>query len=713
VIHLRKIYQLVRNNPCGYLIFFSLFCLSLCGCSGSGNYVNPPSPSNSQGIEELNHLFQSLPQHQLELFVDTPELNYSKDPAEKDLVYHLSTKEFDFTKITITLAHFQEKTKALVDMAFKTETGTTFILHSVDLLDLVPLVGQKDGLKYAEFLLKEFERFGVLYYKKENAFSWNTSPKTNSAGLEAIGRTYQAGLFNNCLDAGKWELVINTRYYEKFDSTHASANQNQRYRILVHSWFSLDPALYRLLVKIKNPSLDIDPYTPYQELSKLAQAESVHVAKLSKVKRTVDTKVLEFGHRSRRELFELDEEEMYKDWYGLVLNRQQFHTYADILEIPVQMAKFTDNGFYRPENPFIIDYGWMKKLARVEMNLVESSGPERFVEIKISGEESPYSIVLGNFDLGRLNPNKTVALQFGINPFPKMRLQRKTSFGTGYNLGPDGKAVQPYLLLIDRVSGKWVNNQNLGLEQVFIGWQSIDKQALVIHLVSYERMLPIWVTYLGISDVERRKRQITNAVFNPEDTILYSSASPTSVRKEREALRAHYLGKLDSSDTLTLNFESLAHNDNKLAAHGFYYDEQGFMLLSGGFLSASQFRTVGQKGYPFHGSTGLINGQDMGINYLMKREEIVDKILNLDDNVFGVISMDVVRFNNLTRNKLTFVGVKRDSSTVSQSFDLNSDFSSKTLVFGPQFQEIATLRWISQSTVFDNIRICKNPHPGN
>jgi hypothetical protein len=682
-------------------------CLALGGCTSSGKSVKSPNALPGAGFPELIQFFQSLPQHRLEISVDTPELNYSKDPAEKDLLYQLAPKDLNFSRVTITLALLQEKSKALVDMAFSNDSGTSFTIHSLDLLDLVPLIGQKGVLKYAEFLLKEFERFGILFYKKENAFSWTTSAKTRSVSLDAIGRTYQAGVFNNCLDAGKWEIVINSRYYEQFDSTHANTNQNQRYRVLVHSWFSLDSTLYRLLVKIKNPVLDFDPYIKYSELTKMAEAVKVPFSTLSKFKRTVDTKVLELGYRSQRELFELDEEEMYKDWFGLVLNREKFHTYADILETPVRMAQFTDKGFYRPEVPLIIDYGWMKKLDQVEMKMIETSGPERFVEIRIWGEHCPYAIVLGNFDLGRLNPNKTVAIQFGVNPFPKMRLQRKTAFGTGYNLGPDGKAVQPYLFLIDRVSEKWINNQKLGLEQVFIGWQSINKEALVIHLVSYERMLPIWITYLGISDAERGKGRIANAVFKPEDTTLYSSSTLTLVRKEREALRANYLGKLDSADTLILNFETLGHKDNKLVAHGFYYDEQGFMLLSGGFLTASPFRSIGETGYPYKGSTGLINGQDVGVNYLMKRDEVVDKILNLDDNLFGLISIDVGRFNSLTKNRLTFVGVLRDSSTVSQSFELNPDFSPKTLIFGPQFQEIATLRWVSHSTIFDNIKIIK------
>ncbi len=688
-----------------------LFCLALLGCSGPGTGVKSQKAQSENGIEEFTRLFKSLPGNRIDLTVDTPVLSYAKDPAEKDLVYQDSTAGLKFTKLSIFLSPVQETTKALVELEFKTDAGNTFILHSVDLLDLVPVITQNSGLKYAEFLLKEFERFGILYYKKEGAFDWHLAKNSGEDVAEAVNRTYQAGVFNNCLDAGKWELVINSKYYAKFDSAQASPQQSQRYRILGHSWFSLSPELYRLLVKIKNPTLGFDPYIKYSELSKLAAAEAVPFSSLTKVKRPIKIPILELSHRAKRELFELDEEEMYKDWFGLVLNRDQFHTYADVLEIPVRLAKFTDKGFYRPEDAVAFDYGWMKQLDQVAMNVVEASGPERFVEIRISGAGCRYMIVLGNFDLGRLNPNKPTSIQFGINPFPKMRLQRKTPFSTGYNLGPDGKEIRPYLLLVDRSTGKWINNQDFGLEQAQISWQSIDKESLIIHMVTYERMLPIWSIHVGIDKEEKEMGKIRNAMYQPTDAGRYSVSMPTIIRKEREALRANYIGLKDSADTVSLDFESLSHADNKLLSHGFYYDEKGFMLLSGGFLTAAPFRTVGLKGFPSNGSTGLINGQADGINYLTKRDEIMNQVLNVDDNLFGLISIDVGQFNRLNESSLTFVGIKRDSSTVSQSFELNRDYIPKTLYFGPQFKEVATVRWVSHSTVFDNIKIKKNVRP--
>ncbi len=680
-------------------------CLLLAGCAGKPPLKPAAVPPPVIGNAEVEKFFAALPQGRLELSLETPGRSYAKDPAEKDVVGNLDTSGLKFNRLSISLSPVPQKGKALVEMAYQDPDGNQLIVHGVDLLDLVPVVGQRGGLQNVEYLLKEFERFGILFYRKERAVSWTPGPRVTPFTANAMERMYQVGIFNNCLDAGKWEMVVSSRYYEKFDTTHAKVKQAQRFRVLAHSWFAMDPGLYRVLLKAKNPALDIDPYTPYDSLSKRAEAVVIPFDRLGRVKRGLDTRVLELGYRSKRELFELDEEEMYKDWYDLVLNRDRFHTYADVLETPVLLAKFADQGFYRPDKPQTFDFGWMKDLDQIEMGLVEAAGPDRFAQILIWGAKCPYQIVLGNFDLGRLNPNKPVALQFGINPFPKQRLRRQTPFGTGYNLGPKGKEIQPYLLITDRKSGKWVNNQKLGLEQAFIGWQSIGKTALMIHLVTYERMIPVWMARVGIEESERTRGMIANATFNPADKSHYPDPEPTSARKQREALRAQYAGLTPASDTVVLDFEDLAHDDDKLAAHGFYHDEKGFSLLAGGLVSGQPFRSVGKKGCPYTGSTALINGDANGINYLMKRDEVNQEILDPDDNLFGLLSLELSRFNSAKTDKIAFVGVRRDSSTFVQEVALAPGYGPTKVVFGPDFREVATVRWVSQSTQVDNITL--------
>lgn len=46
---------------------------------------------------------------------------------------------------------------------------------------------------------------------------------------------------------------------------------------------------------------------------------------------------------------------------------------------------------------------------------------------------------------------------------------------------------------------------------------------------------------------------------------------------------------------------------------------------------------------------------------------------------------------------------RRDSSTFMQEFDLGQGYAPVKLVFGPDFQEVASVRWVSHSTQVDNI----------
>ncbi len=669
------------------------------GFRSSGVPVNP----ESSAIEGFFHRHKGV----LLLSAESPQSRYAHDPAEKDVAGFDTT--FAFNQVRLTLSVRQEKTKVLVDMVFENGKGTELKLEEVDLLDLTPSLSGPPELQPADYLLKEFERFGVLYQKKDRRFSLKAIPSSSPAVEQVVDRAYQVGLYNNCLEAGKWEIILNSRYYQDFDKTHASTKQYNRYRILAHTWFQMDDGLYRLLLQRKNPAMTINPFTGYTSLSQQGEKIAVPFQNMRNIKRRVRSRVLELGFQSKRELFELDEEEHYKYLYGLVLNRDQFHTYDDVLRQPIAMAKFTDGGYYRPEDAVSFDYAWMRGLNHIDIHIVEAPGPERFVEIRVGGVDSPYDVVLGNFDLGRLNPNKLVSLAFGFDALPKARLTRQTPYNTSYILGPEGQGIRPYLLVADKKTGQWVNNQNLGLEQIFIGWQSIAKDALVLYLVSYERMIPVWMGRLGIEDPAREKDGIQNAEYKPGDLERYPSPDLPQVRKNREISRTLSVSTPPLSDTVILDFEFLQHDDFRLAAHGYTYDEKGFTFISGGLLSAHPFRTVGTRGQTFSGSTALINGSHTGVTYLTKRNETMAEKLDLEGNLFGILSMELSRFTSAKEAHITFVGVKRDSSTVSTTFKLDGKKGPQKVEFGPEFQEVSTVRWISNSTQFDNITLRSRP----
>ena len=139
-------------------------CLLLAGCAGKPPLKPAAVPPPVIGNAEVEKFFAALPQGRLELSLETPGRSYAKDPAEKDVVGNLDTSG---------LSPVPQKGKALVEMAYQDPDGNQLIVHGVDLLDLVPVVGQRGGLQNVEYLLKEFERFGILFYRKERAVSWN------------------------------------------------------------------------------------------------------------------------------------------------------------------------------------------------------------------------------------------------------------------------------------------------------------------------------------------------------------------------------------------------------------------------------------------------------------------------------------------------------------------------------------------------------------
>jgi hypothetical protein len=654
---------------------------------------------------EIDKYFSSLVGRSLEIHVETPGTSYAKDPAEYDVIQDSGAIGFNFRKLSIRLSKSPKVGKILTDFSFFNRDGDHFTIQGVDLLDLVPAIQKKDGLQIVEFLLKEFERFGITYYRKDGELAWEFGSHSSQSERSALERVYQASLFNNCLEAGKWEMVLASRYYSDFDTTHAKGKKANRFRMVSHSWFSMEPTLYEKLLKIKNPDFRFDPFSPYDSLSKWGESEQLDIQQFGRIKRTVKTSIKELGYKSKRELYEMNEEEMYKHWFGLVLNRDQFHNYADVLQTPIKLAKFTDRGFYNPEDTLTVDFSWMNALDRVEMGVQAVQGPDRFVRLRIWGEKCPYEIIIGNYDLGRLNPHKNSALQFGFNPFPKQRLNRESNFSTDYNLGREGKGINPFLILIDKSTGRWVNNQKLGLEQVFIGWQSTEKKVLVFHFVSYERMIPVWMAKLEIEESEWSGSRVTNSLYQPSDSIKYPPLEVSHTRKKREALRARELGFQSLADTVVLDFEELSHDDDKLSPFGYFYEEKGFQILSGGLLTAHPFRTVGKKGFPYNGSTALVNGSTHGINYLMKREDLNKDIIDPDDQLFSLISLEISRFNSHGANMISFVGVRSDSSTVLQEFELSAGYSPNLLEFSTNFREVASVRWLSHSTQVDKIKV--------
>jgi hypothetical protein len=265
------------------------------------------------------------------------------------------------------------------------------------------------------------------------------------------------------------------------------------------------------------------------------------------------------------------------------------------------------------------------------------------------------------------------------------------------------------MFLIDKRTGRFLNNQVRGLEQMFLTWQSQKRDALMLYLVSYERMIPVWMARVSLGEGERTRDQIANAFYSPKDSSLYPEKDFVEIRKSRDSVRSLEAGAMRASDTVALRFDAYGSEDNKLRSLGYSVDEAGFTLLSGGLLSASPFRVVGAKGFGYTGSPALVNGAKSGVNYLSRRLERLPDMLDYTRNRrFDAISVDLAAFDlGSGTAEVTFVGVKKDSSTVTETFQVPPEPRMHTYRFGPAFKEIYTLRWLAKSLQFDNVVLAR------
>ncbi len=93
----------------------------------------------------------------------------------------------------------------------------------------------------------------------------------------------------------------------------------------------------------------------------------------------------------------------------------------------------------------------------------------------------------------RINPKQST-LFFDADDYPEM--------------------LKPYVLLIDKKTGKWVNNQKKGVEKVYLSYESSERDVLQIYLLSYERVTPIWMARVKLPNEARETIRVRRNLYN-------------------------------------------------------------------------------------------------------------------------------------------------------------------------------------------------------
>ncbi|PCJ58153.1 MAG: hypothetical protein COA79_14130 [Planctomycetota bacterium] len=476
--------------------------------------------ANKYGHIPNNSIFNKAPDKVIALFKDnknqvlrmdavSPGYKYQLEASEKDNSYSRDPLNLRFKKVEFRLLDEMPEGTVLVEASFVDGKGNRLKSSAFDLMRIIPKVDLVDNRRYPEMLMEEFDRFGIIFRKEHQEF---TLVKSNLNGQSVLNknfhRTHRMGLWNNCLDPLKWEMVLTTNDYNKKFPRDVYLNQT---RTLSHSWFYLDKALYATLFQLKNPHVSLELLNDYDSLSDKAESIVFDLSDFSPIKVNDKIKILEFGHLSKRPLVALDKEEYYKWQSGLIINKNKIKTYTDVLNFPISLCQFTNRGFYDAKKPKVFNYGWMKNLLDIKMGVVDTSISDCYVRLTFNGVDSPYEIILGNIDLGLLDEQRLFGLPFGINPYPKSRRHNPAQDTINYDKDRLPNEIKPFLICRNSKNKKWVNHQKLGIEKMYVGWESIDREVLNVYMISYERILPVWMCRIKISNkmtmkVRRRRR---------------------------------------------------------------------------------------------------------------------------------------------------------------------------------------------------------------
>ena len=473
--------------------------------STSGEMVSAP--------EAVQAVFETYPDNIMILEASSPGFSYKYDANEKDEIFGDSAN-FRFTTVKLELHDKMPEGKILSNITFEDANKNQIVVPNVDLLRLTPKFDAIGDLIYPEIIEEEFNRFGYTFRKEHGEFSINLGTDQSEELNSVEERAYRCQIVNNCLAATKWEFNLTSEDYSDFQTRlkdTINLNQNKN---LSHSWFYLDKDLYAALIKTKNPTMTVDYNMRYDSLSNIAEQVVVDFSTLrNPIKYRMNSNILEIGYLSGRKIEPLDNEQFYKKQFNLFLEGTPA-TYTSILENPVKTTQFKDVGFYTELTPKEFDLDWMKYLDSVYIDVIEVEGTDAYVEITLSGQWATYKISIGNIDLAQLNEQKLFGLLFGINTYPKNRRYNPVQSTIAFDADLLPSDIKPYVTLTQKEDNKWVNNQYKGVEKIYLSYESLEQDVLVIYVLSYERITPVWMARIKLPKEVREKVRMRKGLYN-------------------------------------------------------------------------------------------------------------------------------------------------------------------------------------------------------
>ena len=170
---------------------------------------------------------------------------------------------------------------------------------------------------------------------------------------------------------------------------------------------------------------------------------------------------------------------------------------------------------------------------------------------------------------------------------------------------------------------------------------------------------------------------------------------------------------------VTLDFESLRHDDALIANHSQTYIEDGFTLTAthpepG---NVERFNSAGTLSTVFTGSTSLFHGASNGIVTLAESNGLAFTLLSIDLSELPPGVLDPHGPFSSGPFDITFVGTFGDASTVENTFTVAGFLTPTTFDF-TGFENVVSVTWAqgaggssSPSHQFDNIVVDPVPEP--
>ncbi len=502
-----------------------LLTFLLVGCY-SYRWNNKLSNEVSSAPEVIKTFFDKLPNQTMRIKGISPSENYNYDAWEKDKVYAKDSLAMHFNEVELKLKDSMPVGSVLVDFTFKDGKGNKVLVSDFDLLRIVPSFNTKGEHLYPELLLEEFNRYGVSLRKEFQEFQLLPCELATDTCKKALSRVYRASITNGCLSAGKWEFNLNTEDFSDFDKRlHNPVNYNQS-KILAHSWFVLEKDFYKSLIAFKNPNTIIEGVDlagfDYEALSEKSEEVVINFDELrNPIQKVWKTEMLEVGHKSERPLELLDMEEHYKIEYGLFLDqgltsiaKETYKSILDPAKQPLKLAQFRDEGFYSPKTALTFDMNWLQYLDEISISSIDITDTDCLSEIKITGKWAPFAVTLTNVDLAMIQEQKLYGMHFGFNVYPKGRRYNPSQPTISFDNDLMPKEYEQSVLMTDANTGKWVDNFKKGLSKVYLTYPTLEKDVLDVYLVSYERIIPLWMGSVKLPKELREKVRIRSQLYN-------------------------------------------------------------------------------------------------------------------------------------------------------------------------------------------------------